>query len=179
MTYQPQDGGFRAAPSMDDQYGTRGPVTRPQPVATAVKLMWAGAGLSLLSLLLGLVLRPSAEEFRQAMEDAGIPMTDAQLDQQMTMGMVSGVVFGLIGVGLWALHAWANGKGMAWARITGTILGVLNIGLFLFSLLGLAVSLATASGIVSLVLSAISAVLAAVIIYLLWRPENKAFYAAG
>lgn len=181
MTYPPQNDGCQPAPSMDDQYrpgGVTRPATRPKPLDLAVKLMWAGAGLSLLSLLLSLVLRPSTEELRQAMEDAGLSMTDAQIEQQMAMGMITGVVFGLIGVGLWALHAWANGRGMQWARITGTILGALSILMFLFSLLGIAVSLATTSGVVSLVLSAVSALLAAAIIYLLWRPENRPWYEA-
>ena len=52
----------------------------------------------------------------------------------LTSASALAVLLGVVGALLWFLHAWANGKGMNWARITGTVLGVLNI---LFTLIGL------------------------------------------
>ncbi|MFC0359496.1 MULTISPECIES: hypothetical protein [Kytococcus] len=179
MTYtQPgpnQPGGFQAAPSLDDHRDLR-PVARPAAVDKAVKLMYAGAGLSLLSLLVGLLMRPSVAEMKDAMEQAGLSLSDAQIEQSLQQSFLTGIIGGLIGVGLWLLHAWAVGKGHNWARITGTVLGALNILGLLFGLLGLAVTLATTSGIIGFVLQVVSAALAAAIIYFMWRPENKPFF---
>lgn len=93
----------------------------------------------------------------------------------MTFGIITAVLLGVVGALLWFLHAWANGKGMNWARITGTVLGVLNI---LFTLIGLFMPTGAQVGLLSTVVSVLVALLALVIIVLMWRKENNPFYNA-
>ncbi|WP_462417303.1 hypothetical protein [Kytococcus sp. Marseille-QA3725] len=174
-----QQGDFPNAPRMDDQYGQhdgRRPVGKPKPVRTAVKLMWLGAVLSLLGLLPGLFMQDQIREnAKQQAEARGEALDSSALDAAVAIGIGTAIVLGLIGALLWVLHAWANSKGMNWARITGTILGVLYIVFTLGGLL-LGSAMGTGGNLLGTIISLLTAALAAVIIFLMWRPENRAFY---
>ena len=82
------------------------------------------------------------------------------------------VVIGLMAILLWVWMAETNRRGKSWARIVATILGALNI---VFTLVGLL--LGGNSGLV-VAFSMVSAALAAVILYLLYRPDSSAYYEA-
>lgn len=144
--------------------------TRPAPIALAVKLMYAGAALSAIGALLTLLQRSAIED---SILDADSSLTESELDSAVAVAMAFGVVIGLIGAGIWLWMASANGRGRRWARTVASVLGGLNV---LFTLLGLA-GMNSSTGL-SNVMSMVSAVLAAVIIYLLWRPESTRFYDA-
>lgn len=108
---------------------------RPPTVRAFVWLMIVGAVMTVVSTIYGLAtLDVAADEASE--ELAG----DPDLDGVDVAGLVEGVggvfvvLFGLIGVALWLLFAWLVNKGHNWARITGTVLGALNL---LASLLGL------------------------------------------
>jgi hypothetical protein len=66
--------------------------------------------------------------------------------------------------------AYVNGQGKSWARIVATVLGGLNV---VFTLLGLRNQ--TAAGVA---FSLVGLLLAAGIVFLLWRPESSRFYEA-
>jgi len=94
---------------------------RPEPpdsVLTAVKLMYAGAVVSALSLIVGLATIGS---LRSALQRANPNYTSSQLHTAEVGGIVIIVIFGLIGVGLWIWMATANKRGANWARITATV----------------------------------------------------------
>ena len=149
--------------------GPRPTPTPPASILTAVKLMYVGAALSAISFLASLLTQDSVRE--SALE--GDPtLTESELDAIVTIGIVIGVFVGLIGVLLWVWMAETNRRGKSWARIVATVLGALNI---VFTLIGL--FLGQSSGLV-VVFSLISAVLAAVILYLLYRPESNVYYEA-
>jgi hypothetical protein len=150
--------------------GPRPTPTPPPSILTAVKLMYVGAALSAISFLASLLTQDSVRD--QALE--GDPtLTESELDAIVTIGIVIGVFVGLIGILLWVWMAETNRRGKSWARIVATVLGALNI---LFTVVGLA--LGQSSGLV-VVFSVISAALAAVILYLLYRPpESNAYYEA-
>ncbi|HSR82605.1 MAG TPA: hypothetical protein VLM11_00305 [Streptosporangiaceae bacterium] len=118
MSYQPYPtGGF-------DQLPQQGPATPPPSVRTAVKLMYAGAGVSALSFIIGLITIGS---LRQAIIRASNkPLTNNQLHTAEAVGIAFIVLLGLIGVGLWLWMAWANGRGRNWARIVAAVLFGLN-----------------------------------------------------
>jgi hypothetical protein len=109
------------------QYPTSGydQTPRPRPEAppsirTAVKLMYAGAVLSGLSFIVGLVTIGS---LRQAIIKASkTPLTATQVHTAEVAGVVVIVILGLIGVGLWVWMAWANGRGQRWARVVAAVL---------------------------------------------------------
>lgn len=154
--------------------GSRGPIERPPSVATAVKLMWAGAALSLLSLLVSVLTAGQLrDKVRTRLEGSGQPLTSDQVDTAVNIGIVVGVVLGIIGVLLWVLMAWANGRGKSWARIVATVLGGLYVLSFASSLVQ--GQLTTASLIVSVLLLAVDVAT----LILLWRSESSDFYRAS
>ncbi|NED94466.1 hypothetical protein G1H11_03975 [Phytoactinopolyspora alkaliphila] len=140
----------------------------PKPILTAAKLMYVGAFLSLLGGIFALMGRDAVREeaIRQS-PDATADEIDAFVNT-FTGFMV---FVALISIGLWLWMASANKKGKSWARIVATILGGLNI---LFGLWGL-----TAGGFdINTLINLISPVLAAVILYMLYRPESTEYYRA-
>jgi hypothetical protein len=144
---------------------------RPPPIATAVKLMYAGAVLSLIGLIVTLLSLSSLKtELRDEIAESNPDFTTQDLDSlyQVTVGVA--VVFGLVGTALWLWMAWKNGQGRGWARVVATVLGGLNL---VSSILTIA---AGASLTVSEILTVINLILAIVILFLLWRRDSSAFY---
>ena len=174
MTYDNAPGGFHPAPSLDDHAGRRGPVSRPKPLDLAVKLMWLGGAVQLLAMLPAFFMRDEMREAaRESLEKSGQVATESVVDMSVTVGLWTAVLLGVVGALLWFLHAWANGKGKNWARITGTVLGALNI---LLTLVGLVIPTGTPRGPLNLTVSLLMAVLSLVVIVLMWRKENNPFY---
>jgi uncharacterized membrane protein (DUF2068 family) len=97
---------------------------QPQSVRIAVMLMYVGAGLSALGLIVTLVLighiRNTVEAALRRAKTA-TPLTPAQIHSGATVVIVLAIVIALIGIGLWLWMAWANGKGKGWARIVATV----------------------------------------------------------
>ncbi len=147
-------------------------VPRPPAIATAVKLMYAGAVLSLIGLIVTLLSLSSLKvELRHEIAKSNPDFTTQDLDSlyQVTVGVA--VFFGLVGTALWLWMAWKNGQGRGWARVVATVLGGLNL---LSSILTIA---AGASLTISEILTVINLILAIVILFLLWRRDSSAFYA--
>lgn len=144
---------------------------RPEPpasVLTAVKLMYAGAAVSALSLIIGLVTIGS---LRSAIQRAYPNYTSSQVHTAEVGAVTIIVIFGLIGVGLWLWMAWANKKGANWARITASVF----FGLDTLSLLaGFSRPEPLATRLVSLLIWLIG--LGAVI--MLWRSDATAYFKA-
>lgn len=159
---------YQNAPAYrDEPAAVAAPTAPPPPLALAVKLMWAGAVLSVIGILVSFLTTDAA---RQSLEDRG-SLTSDEIDTAVTVGIAFGVIFGLIGVALWIVNAIFNGRGKKWARILGTVLG----GLSVLSLLSL---FAQSVGAVTVVLSLVQVALAIVIVVLIWRPESSRFYDA-
>jgi hypothetical protein len=114
---------------MYQPYPTGGQMPVPQPqqppssVLTAVKLMYAGAVLSGLGLVIGLVTIGS---LKTAIHKADPTFTTSQINAAYGIAIGTEVVVGLLGIGLWLWMAWANRAGKNWARITGTVFFGLN-----------------------------------------------------
>ncbi len=145
--------------------------TEPPPsVRTAVKLMWVGAALALLSVLL---VPLQTDTIREQIADQ--PDTGVDIDTLVNSAITVAVVVGLISVGLWALMAVMNRKGKMWARITATVLAGLNI---LFTLASIAGAAGAGPTLLALLLSVVSLVLAGVIVYLLWQRSASEWFDA-
>ncbi len=167
-------GGYQSMPDMSAGPSEPAPrASAPSSITNAVKLMYVGAGISLIGIIVSLL---STGDMRASVRDAlrqqGKSLDPDIVDQTVTVGIILGVVFGLVGVGLWLWMARMNGNGRSWARIVATVLGGINI---LFTVVSLGRSTATG---VSSVLGIISAILAVVILVLLWRKESSEYYAA-
>lgn len=146
-----------------------GPPAAPPSILTAVKLMYAGAGLSALSLIAG-VLSKSA--IKTAVEKAQPTFTAQQVDTAVNVGLATAVVIGLIGVGLWLWMAYANKAGKSWARIVASILFGLNALSMIYSLISAGTPVAGKLLSVLIFLVGLGAVI------FLWKPESTAFFEA-
>lgn len=92
--------------------------TPPPPILNAVRLMYAGAAISAISLIVTLATIGS---LRTAIHNAQPTLTASKLHTAEVAAVVVAIVVGLIGIGLWLWMAWANKAGKNWARITATV----------------------------------------------------------
>jgi hypothetical protein len=138
----------------------------PPSVVNAVKLMYIGAAVSTVSLIVSFVdISGTKAAIRRARPD----LTATQVNQLNTFIIALAVVSGLIGIALWLWMAWANGQGKNWARIVSTVL----FGLATLDLVGVFSEPKTAIGLVFPVLTWL---VGAATIWLLWRPDSTAFF---
>jgi len=131
MTYQPYPTGGSSPqpypPGGGSNLAQRPP--QPQSVRIAVILMYAGAALSAISLVITLAL---SGRIKSAVGTAARkvrttkPLTGAQIHSLENFYLVLIVVILLISVALWLWMAWANGHGRGWARILSSVFFGLN-----------------------------------------------------
>ena len=140
----------------------------PASVVMAVRLMYTGAVVSGLSLIIGLA---TVGSLRSALHKSDPSLTPSQLHNLQTVVIVGSVAIGLISIGLWVWMALMNKAGKSWARIVGTVLFGLDT---LFLLLGLARAGAAAGTLASIITWLIG--LGAVIY--LWRKDASEYFAA-
>jgi hypothetical protein len=149
----------------------------PAPVLTAVKLMYAGAAISTVNLISGLVFIIGGNKAGHA-EVNGRILTAAQASQLDPVLITVAIVSGLAVIALWLWMARANGQGRNWARIVSTVL----FGLATLQLISPASVQQPAghAGFAVMVFGVIVPVLALVVglavIWLLWRPASGAFF---
>ena len=92
----------------------------PAPVRTAVKLMYAGAAVSTVSLIISLASIGDIKSYHLRWNDHSL--TAAQLSQWRPLIITVAIVGGLVVPALWLWMARANGRGRDWARILSTVL---------------------------------------------------------
>lgn len=156
---------------------TAAPPVRPASMSTAVKLMQAGAAISLVSGVSTLFMKDQIRDAvtKAAQEKAatsGETVTAANIDALVNVGLITGVLMGLLGALLWLWMAAANGKGRSWARTVSTVFFVLSILSFL-------ASFAQASAMWSQALSLVSLAVGAGAIFMMYKKESSAFYVAS
>jgi hypothetical protein len=142
---------------------------RPEPpasVVNAVKLMYAGAAISTVSLIISLV---SIGGTRDAIRKARPSLTAAQVNQLNTFIISLAIISGVLGVALWLWMARANSRGKNWARILSTVL----FGLVTLDLFGVVSQPNSVLGVIFPVLTWLVG-LGAVI--LLWRRDSSEFF---
>jgi len=138
----------------------------PAPVLNAVKLMYAGAAVSLVSLIISLT---DVSGTKAAIKKARPSLTAAQVSQLNGFIIGLAIVSGLVGVGLWLWMSWANKGGKNWARILSSVL----FGLATLDLFGVFSQPKTALGLIFPVLTWLIGLGA---IFLLWRPDSSRFF---
>jgi len=142
---------------------------RPEPPASvvmAVRLMYAGAVVSALSLIVGLV---TIGGLRDSLHKSQPTLTPTQLHNLQTVVVVGSVFIGLVSIGLWVWMALTNKAGKPWARIVASVLFGLDT---IFLLLGVARAGAAAGTLVSILTWLIG--LGAVVY--LWRKDSSAYF---
>jgi hypothetical protein len=146
----------------------------PAPVLTAVKLMYAGAAVSAVELIIGLAL--IVVDLKAAARGRFLGHS---LAAQKPLIITVWIVFSLVMIGLWLWMARANGQGRNWARILSTVL----FGLATLQLRGDFTQPVSQAGFGATVLYYggtalfIEAWLAgAAAVWQLWRPASRAFF---
>lgn len=114
-------------------YPASGPVPEPpRPVRSAVHLMYAGAALEAVALIIALVTISSLKLAMFPAHPAYTRPHTAEIARAVPL-----VVGALITIFLWLWMAWANRQGLGWARVlSATLFGINTLGL-LISLLAL------------------------------------------
>ncbi len=140
----------------------------PPPLLMAVRLMYVGAGLSAIGIVLALVTIGS---LKTAILKRHPLYTTSQVHSLQTATVVSVVVGGLIAIGLWILMARANGAGKSWARIVASVL----FGINTLDLLATAIQ---AHAPASLAFGALVWLAGLGAVILLWRGESSQYFAA-
>jgi len=133
----------------------------PQSIQRAVMLMYVGAGLEGLGLILNLI---------------GVGRSGSNGS--------SGAVGALIGLGLWLWMARANKEGKSWARVTSTVFFGIDclLVLVLLAVILAVLHSASPSAKTILLLSGLAGIVTWAIglatVILLWRRESSEYYAA-
>ncbi len=160
MSYQP----YPSTGKPVEPEPERGPA--PPAVLNAVKLMYAGAAVSAVSLIISLV---SIGGTKDAIRKARPSLTAAQVNQLNTFIIALAVVSGVIGVALWLWMARANGQGKNWARILSTVL----FGLATLDMFGV---LSQPKTVLGLIFPALTWLVGLGAIVFLWRRESTEFF---
>jgi hypothetical protein len=138
----------------------------PPSVLNAVKLMYAGAAVSTVSLIVSLV---DISGTKAAIRKARPSLSAAQVNQLNTFIISLAIISGVIGIALWLWMARANGQGRNWARLVSTVL----FGLATLDLFGVVSQPKT---LLSLVFPLLTWLIGAGAVFLLWRGESTAFF---
>ncbi|GAC58170.1 hypothetical protein GOHSU_31_00310 [Gordonia hirsuta DSM 44140 = NBRC 16056] len=165
------------SPQPDDQSGSgrtsggSAAAELPQSLRTAIRLMYVGA---VLQVAVGVTFFLFVSRLR---DDPRVRETytdyvaehggDAQqlIDESVTSWRIGVAAVTVVLTALWLLLAWACRQGKRWGRPTSTGLGILAIIGSVYTLLG---------GIEPVAIATL--VLAAAILYLLYRPDSTAYF---
>jgi magnesium-transporting ATPase (P-type) len=153
-------------PSSGKQLSVEQRPPAPPSILNAVKLMYVGAAISTVSLIVSLV---DISGTKAAIRKARPNLTATQVSQLNTFIITLAIVSGVVGIALWLWMAWANGQGKNWARIVSTVF----FGLATLDLIGVFSQPKTVFGLVFPVLTWLVGLGA---VWLLWRPDSSAFF---
>jgi hypothetical protein len=162
MSYQPYPTGGAAEPEPQRP-------APPTPVVQAVKLMYAGAIVSAISLIITLA---TVGSLKTAIHNADPTLTASKLHSAEVAAVAVAIIFGLIGIGLWLWMAYANKAGKNWARITATVF----FGLDTLSVL---TSFRQAEPVLSRLISILIWLIGLGVIVLLYQRESSAYFGAS
>ena len=138
----------------------------PSTVVTAVKLMYAGAAVSTVSLVVSLVsIGGTKAEIRKARPN----LTVAQVNQLNTFIIALALLSGIVGIALWLWMARANSQGKNWARIVSTVL-------FCLATLDLVGVLGEPKTVLGLIFPMLTWILGLGAVFLIWRKQSTTFY---
>ena len=144
----------------------------PPSVQKAVKLMYAGAAVSAVSLIVSLIIPlANVASTKASIKKAHPTYTGSQVNQVFNLGIGLAIIFGVLGAGLWLWMARANNDGRSWARILSTVF----FGIATADLLPALSSPAPLSLLITLLLW----VIGAAAVFFLWRRESSEFFKPG
>lgn len=144
----------------------QGPPAPPASVLGAVKLMYLGAALSAVGIVVGILGRSAV---KAAVRKAQPAYTPSQVQTLVSISVGASVVLGLIAVGLWIWMAYASKSGKSWARALSTVF-------FGFSVLDVAVlALGTTPALNKMIVALVALAGLGAIIFL-WKSDSSAYF---
>jgi hypothetical protein len=138
----------------------------PASVRNAVRLMYAGAALSAIVVIVTLVTIASLKVNILAHYPH---YTATQRHTAEVAAVISSIIGGLIAIGLWLWMAWANLRGRNWARIVAAVFFGINT-------LDLIVSFARVHAVGSVIVSILVWLVGLGAIVLLFNKESAAYF---
>jgi hypothetical protein len=165
MSYQP----YPTGAGSNDMVQPPAPGQQPRTIVNAARLMYAGAGLQTVGIILSLV---SIGNLRTAILKKYPNYTSSQIHSAEVVGVVSVVIVGVIGICLWLWMARANSTGHRYGRIVATVLFVLYT-------LDILLSLSRAQAVSGLIFGLLTWLVGLGATWFLWRKESSAFFAAS
>jgi hypothetical protein len=114
---------YQPYPSSPSQVPGPAEAEPPNSVRNAVRLMYAGAALSAVVVIVTLITIASLKHGILARHP---DYTAAQRHNAEIAAIVTAVIGGLIAIGLWLWMAWANRRGRNWARIVSAVFFGIN-----------------------------------------------------
>ncbi|HEX2744826.1 MAG TPA: hypothetical protein VHN16_10545 [Streptosporangiaceae bacterium] len=132
----------------------------------AVKLMYAGAAVSTVSLIVSLVsIGGTKAEITRSRPN----LTVAQVNQLNTFIIALALLSGIVGIALWLWMARANSQGKSWARIVSTVL-------FCLATVDLVGVVGEPKTLLGLIFPVLTWLLGLGAVFLIWRGQSSAFY---
>jgi len=157
---------YESYPSSSPELPEQGRPEAPNSVRNAVRLMYAGAALSAIVVIVTLVSIGSLK----ANILAHYPhYTATQRHTAEIAAVVTSIIGGLIAIGLWLWMAWANGRGRNWARIVAAVFFGINT-------LDLLASFARVHAVGSLIVSVLVWLVGLGAIVFLFNKESAAYF---
>jgi hypothetical protein len=145
----------------------------PQPVATAVKLMYAGAVASLIGIGLNLTTVGSA---RSRIAAKSPSLTPSQVSDTVHVEVGLFIALGLIGAALWLWMSRSCRAGHGWARIVSTVLFAIAT---ISTLLSVASAGGLAFGSATKLYELVGWLIGLAATILLWRRASSDYFKSG
>lgn len=145
----------------------------PQSLLLAVKVMYAGAAVSLISLVVTLFSHGAIHDAvvqQNAKQTGTRHLTASQVGAAVNVAFGIGIVLGIIGIGLWLWMARTNQAGRWWARIVATVLCVLNV------LSTISALTRSGSTTFTTILAIVLVIIGIVATVLLYRPDSSDYF---
>jgi hypothetical protein len=156
----------RHAAAMTAEPGTPVPPEPPRSVMIAVRLMYAGAALTAIGLVMSVVAVATGEN---ALRASHRHATLAQLHATQNFLITVAVISGLVEIGAWLLMARANRSGLKWARIVATVLFALGTWNLISHIIGTAT-------VTNLAYTALMWLVGLGAVFLLWWKDSSAYF---
>jgi hypothetical protein len=135
----------------------------PEPVRSAVKLMWGGAAGTAAQVIIALFYLGDVRAYH--LRVLGHQLTTAQLIHWRPLIATLAITVGLAEIALWLCTARAAGQGRNWARTVSAVLA----GLATLQLGGI-------HGLADLFFAVLTWLTGLAAVWLLWRPSARAFF---
>jgi hypothetical protein len=145
----------------------------PAPVRAAVKLMYAGAAVSTVPLIIALAYIGDIKAY--GLRWNGHSLTSAQISHWRPLIIAVVIVTGLVVPAVWLWMARANGQGRNWARVLSTVLFAVAT-LQLTSVFRTPIGVGFGAAALGAILTVLPWLAGLAAVWLLWRRDSSAFF---